>query len=625
MTQETRTLAGRYALVSHIARGGMADVYEAQDTLLNRKVAVKVLHSQFSSDEAFVKRFRREAQAAANLSHPNIVSIYDWGEDSSTYFIVMELIEGRSLRDVLKTDGAILPRRAAEITSEVGAALAVAHRAGLVHRDIKPGNILLTADGTVKVTDFGIARAWDDSSELTRTGAVIGTASYFSPEQAQGRAADVRSDVYSLGVVLYEMLAGQPPFSGESPVAVAYQHVQAIPAPPSTISGDVPPELDQIVMHALEKNPDARYQSADDLRTDLLLYLQGQLPQAALVGGATVTMSQSDLPPPTVPPEEAYRSIAAAEPEGSQLPFLLIAFGLLMLIMIGVFTLVRQLAGGAGGTTLVEVPNVAGLPEGDALNELQRFGFKVTPQDQTNEDVPAGLVIRTQPPAGQNAEEGSFVTVIVSVGREAFAIPNLIGTDLVDAQAVIESNRFIMGSVTETADATAEKGIVIRQDPPPGDRAEPGTQINLVVSSGPPIVVMPDLTNRSEADALFQIGSLGLVPDVQREFDDEVSDGSVIRTEPGAGELLEPGSVVVLVVSKGAEPVEVPNLIGMTPDQANALISPLGLELNARATTVPVEPELDGKIIDQIPVPGTEVPPGTIITVTLGEAASDEG
>ena len=264
-----KVLSDRYVLISHLARGGMADVWVAEDRLLGRRVAVKILHDQFASSESFVERFRREAQSAANLTHHNIVAVHDWGEDDSTYFMVMELVEGRNLRDVLRNEGALLPRRVTEIGVEVATALGVAHGQGLVHRDIKPANVLLTPDGAVKVADFGIARAWDDSEQLTRTGAVIGTATYFSPEQAQGMPADARSDIYSVGVVMYELLTGTPPFSGESPVAVAYQHVQQPPTPPSSIDPNVPPGLEAVVLKAMAKDPDLRYQSAAELIDDL--------------------------------------------------------------------------------------------------------------------------------------------------------------------------------------------------------------------------------------------------------------------------------------------------------------------------------------------------------------------
>ena len=388
----------------------MADVFEGEDLLLGRRVAVKVLHRQFAADVAFVERFRREAQAAANLSHPNIVSIFDWGNDNGTYFMVMELIEGRTLRDVLRTEGALLPRRAVEIALESAAALSVAHQAGLSHRDVKPGNIMLTPDGSVKVTDFGIARAFDDSEELTRTGAVIGTATYFSPEQAQGMRADPRSDIYSLGVVLYESLAGHPPFTGESPVAIAYQHVSEYP-PPITDSPDVTEELDAIVMTALEKDPAARYQSAEELRADLVRYLRNETPMAMPTGedhAEAATALMTHAPAATVPPDEIARHAAYMREDDrgpSQPVFLLGVAALVIALVIGLYLLV-QLISSPANEEQIAIPELNGMVAEDAFDLLQARDLKVRPSQQPSAEVAAGLVISTEPAGGTAVNSG---------------------------------------------------------------------------------------------------------------------------------------------------------------------------------------------------------------------------
>ena len=620
--ESTRTLADRYELLGHIARGGMADVYEARDTLLGRRVAVKVLHSQFSSDEAFVKRFRREAQASANLSHPNIVGIYDWGQEGSTYFIVMELIEGKSLRDVLREEGPLLPRRAIEISAEVAAALSVAHRSGLVHRDIKPGNMLLTPDGTVKVTDFGIARAWDDSSELTKTGSVIGTATYFSPEQAQGAPADERSDIYALGVVMYEMLTGRPPFSGENPVAVAYQHVSSLAAQPSLDNPDVPPTLDGIVMRALDKDPELRYQTADDLRQALLLFLRGETPPLVPSAGAPTQLIQpSPVPPPTATPDEIYRQVAPPEPSSSQLPFIIATFALVVALGVGIFLLLRALAPGSPDPTLIVIPNVAGMTQAEALLELQQLGFNVIPEPNASEEVEEGRVIGTKPPAGDEAEDGAFIIVYVSLGAEAFPVPPVIGQDLVRATELIEKAGLVLGTVEQIPDEEAPAGEVISQDPPAGEDAARGTAVNLVVSTGLEEFPIPDdLTGRSEGDAGFILGNLGLTVVFDTEFSTEILKGFVVRTDPAAGATVNKGDLVTVYVSEGPEPVVIPSLIGTTVDQAGAALEALGLNIRVNATTIEVSAERDGLIAEQFPAADVEVDPGSTVSVTLGKA-----
>jgi serine/threonine-protein kinase len=618
-------LGDRYLLSSHLARGGMADVFQGQDELLGRKVAVKVLHAQYSTDEAFVKRFRKEAQAAANLTHPNIVGIYDWGQFDSTYYIVMELVDGRSLREVLKSEGALLPRRAVEIAADVAAALSVAHRSGLVHRDIKPGNILLAPDGTVKVTDFGIARAWDDSQELTKTGAVMGTATYFSPEQAQGVTADERSDVYSLGVVLYEMLTGTPPFRGDSPMAVAFQHVSQHAAPPSAVNPDVPPELDRIVTKAMAKDPEQRYQSAEAFRTDLWRALQGEQPTATAPTGTRSPAGEDEgptrmmaaVPPATVPPDQAYRSLE--EPPSTNLAFVVGTFALLATLAVLVFLVLRQLSGpDTPVVELVTVEDVTGLSEPDALRAIQAQGLVAIPNRENSEFVESGFVIRTDPAAGSQVEEGATVTVVISAGIEQFPVPSLVGLDQATAIDLIQRQGFVLGQVTLDPESTADPGTVISQDPLGNVTAPAGATVAIVVAAGPESVELTDLVDLTERDATAALQSLGLLVSVETEFSDEVDRGRVIRTTPDAGVELAIGSTVTIVVSDGPEPVVVPSLIGLTLDAALTRLEQEGLVLVQGQGIEVSDPAQVGRVIEQNPGEGSNLLRGDSVLVRVG-------
>jgi eukaryotic-like serine/threonine-protein kinase len=557
-----RVLAGRYEIDSLLGQGGMARVFKGADRVLDRTVAIKVLSPQFADDEQFVSRFRREAQAAAGLNHPNIVSVYDTGDQSDVHFIVMEYIEGRTLRDVIRGEGPLLPERAAEIGEAVARALSTAHQAGLVHRDIKPGNIMLTRDGEVKVMDFGIART-STGDTLTQTAAVLGTASYLSPEQAQGHSVDARSDLYSLGCVLYEMLTGRAPFTGDSPVAIAYKHVREDPLPPSHLNPDVPPTLDAVVLKCMAKNPANRYETAEELRADLERARRGLpiLATPVMAGDATAVVTG-----PVDTGETAVMTGMPPDEEEGGRRWWLIAIGVILALAalgLAAFFLVRSLL--PAPTELVQVPDVVGEPEDEAVETLEGAGFTVQVDEEFDPEVRRGLVISQDPPADERAEEGSEVSLVVSRGPPPEAVPNVVGLTEEDAAETLQAAGFEVGQVTPQ-ESDEDEGIVLDQDPPADTDARPGTAVNLVVSSGPATVAVPDVLCQDLGSAQEEVEGAGLDFVVTgSRFSDECPPGTVAEQNPAPGTEVQPGSNVRVKESTGPSP-EPTITITITPE-----------------------------------------------------------
>jgi serine/threonine-protein kinase len=548
-------VGGRYVLGETLGRGGMAEVRKGTDLRLGRTVAVKRLRTDLATDPTFQARFRREAQAAAGLNHPNIVSVYDTGEEMAPDgshvqpYIVMEYVQGRTLREVLNDGRKLLPERALEITNGVLAALDYSHRAGIIHRDIKPANVMLTPAGDVKVMDFGIARAIaDGTSTMTQTSAVVGTAQYLSPEQARGETVDSRSDVYSAGCLLYELLTGRPPFIGDSPFSVAYQHVREIAEPPRTHNPELPEEVDAITMKALAKKVDDRYQSAAEMRADIQRYLDGQPVDAptAVVAAPVVAEAgpETSLFGPTE--DEEYDE----EPRKRRWPLVLGVLLVLGLLVGGIALAVALM----NSAEEVSVPDVSDQGLGQARRSLEDAGLTLGSVDREASEVAEGLVIEQDPEAESLVEEGTAVDVVLSAGPDTTTVPSLIGDSRAAAEAALEE-RDLVGDFSE-ADSTEPAGTVIRTDPEAGEEIEVGGTVQVVLSLGP--VEVPNVVGRPEGRATAILENANFTVEVEEDSETPAEPGQVLAQDPRAGSRVARGSTITLTVSRYEEPEPTP-------------------------------------------------------------------
>ncbi|SNS99205.1 serine/threonine protein kinase [Micrococcales bacterium KH10] len=643
-----RILAGRYEVGELIGRGGMAEVHIGHDTRLGRTVAIKILRSDLARDPAFQARFRREAQAAAALNHPAIVAVYDTGEDNMTDpatgavshvpFIVMEYVEGHTVRDILRNGNAVPIEEAIEITVGVLSALDYSHRAGIVHRDIKPANVMLTPTGSVKVMDFGIARALADSAAtMTQTQAVVGTAQYLSPEQARGEQVDARSDLYSTGCLLYELLTGRPPFVGDSPVSVAYQHVRENPAPPSSIASDVPPVLDQIVLKALAKDRELRYGTAAAFRNDLESALKGgQVLAAAPVEAATQVLTPSPAWPatPTGPVPTAVQTapIGLDEPledeedekKNKALMWTLIGVAVAAIIAIIVILIVNS-----GGDDEPEVPmevfpSVATTHVDDALAEISAAGFTSTPEivKQPDDEIEEGIVIESDPPGGTEAPLDTAITLVVSAGSNAVEIPDVSKLSYDDARNTLETLGLKVASGGSENHADIERDLVTRTDPESGTTVSKEDTVTIYVSTG--MVEMPSLVDRSRAEAEEELAKAGLTGNFTEEATDEVRPDRVMsQSEPG-GSSVPQKSTIDITISAAIPKIAVPDVSGYTETAAQNRLNEVGLAFGETErihdASVPA-----GTVIRTKPKAGRELKQGTTVdlVVSLGPLPQD--
>ena len=626
----------RYELGRRIGRGGMAEVFVARDRLLDRPVAVKILFAEYAKDPLFVERFRREAMSAASLNHPNIVGVYDWGQVDTTYYIAMEFVQGRTLADILAKHERLSVLQACDIALDIAAALSSAHAAGVAHRDIKPANIIVSATGHVKVADFGIARAIGAAIEqgLTQTGAVMGTATYFSPEQAQGAQPDPRSDLYSLGVIMYEMLAGEPPFTGENAISIAYKQVHNVPVSLRSMNPELAPAFSAIVMKCLAKDPNRRYATALALADDLRRFIDGKEVRALLDEQSALDDAGPTIQLPTTQMTSTGGGRSPRRPSsGGQYPpydevvpqrTAAWVFGsvisVIALVAVAIFGF-RAFTDENAGTNIA-VPNLIGLNIEEAKSLLIDLGLTPIEDPKVRENASNDIVYEQSPTADTMARQGENVVLGYNPGFEPVTIPNLVGLSVQEASNILKQAglRLVVNNFVASLDIPANQILV--QTPTAGLGARPNSVVTVDVSGGTNTVRIPDVIGdvQRAATKLLSAAPLNFVVTVVVETSDVIEVGRVIRTEPLGDTAVAPGSTITVFVSTGRALVAVPNVIGQEATAASTELTVQGFFVTTNEQVLAEGDLNDGLIIAQSIAAGTNVEPGSAITITIGRA-----
>jgi eukaryotic-like serine/threonine-protein kinase len=633
---------GRYRILRKLGSGGMANVYLAEDEDLGRRVAIKIMSARYADDDTFNERFRREAKAAAALSHPNIVSIYDRGQADGTPYIAMEVIEGRSLKELVLARGPLPIDQAVDFTKQMLAALRFAHRNGIIHRDIKPHNILVGAENRLKVTDFGIARA--GASQMTEVGSIMGTAQYLSPEQARGAPVAASSDLYSVGIVLYELLTGQTPFNGETAIEIAMKHVNETPKPPSELRHGIPPELDQIVLRALAKNPEDRYQSAEEMEEDLdrldagipvspetaaaaTAVLRGAVPPATaatqVIGPDAATRTRIAPPAATPPRRPSYPpGYGYEEPPRKRrrwLPWLLVAALLVAAALAGWYVF-SQVQNQLDSSKPVAVPYVVGIRERLAVGRVRDAGL--TPDVKHRPSTkPEGYVYDQDPNGGNHIPKGDKVTIWVSTGAPQATVPSVVGTN-VDA-AVAKLAQVKLQATIKHAYSTKPADRVLKQNPRAGERVDQGSSVVLTVSRGAKPVSVPNVVGMSQDNAQSTLANSGFTVSTVEQNSDAPK-GTVVDQSPNGGSEAPDGSTVTITVSKGPETVSVPNVVGDSRQVAEQHLKDQGFQPNVVKQDTS-DPTQDDIVVDQNPAGGSQAKKGSQVTIFVGHLTTATG